>query len=156
MSAFEGLLLAQTNFLLNPPVLAVADTGSGTTSLPAATPEFIKMATIDKDSFSGWDGNHTYTIQVAGVYEIFGGFCSGVAASSGYCLTEVYYNGSALNRSQLELTMPTNAAQGTWIQPFRTFHWPCNVGDTLAPVAQTAQAVSTQAASTFGLRWVHA
>ena len=65
-STFEALLLAQVNFLLNPPRL-MASSLSGTALATAAN---IAYSTITEDSYGGWiSTSHYWVVPVAGLYK---------------------------------------------------------------------------------------
>lgn len=157
-STFEALLLSQINFLLNPPLLSAQDL-TGTTSLGASgVATKVKLPTVSKDSYSGWNAStSTYTVPVAGTYAI-GGVTKiqpmSVGASS-YCLSWVEQNGSQIPQSTGELPPTANGWDTAVVLP--TIQVACSVGDTINLWAQqgTSVAVSTDAGCSLEIRWVH-
>lgn len=65
-STFEALLLAQVNFLLNPPRLKASILAATALS----TGSNIAYSTITEDSYGGWNAtSHFWVVPVAGLYK---------------------------------------------------------------------------------------
>lgn len=157
-STFEALLLAQVNFLLNPPLLSAQDLTGITTLGASGVATKVKLGTVSKDTYSGWNAStNTYTVQVAGSYTVGGVSKIKPMATGTYCLSWVEQNGVTIPQSNGELAPTGNGFDTSVVLP--TVQIACAVGDTINLWAQqgsSSATITTDAGCSLEMRWVHA
>ena len=127
-STFEALLLAQTNFLLNPPRFR----GSILSSTAISVNTNVAYSTISEDSYGGWNStSHYWAVPVAGLYHVTIQFKWTGTPSAAPSPDLVKTGTNALNGPNAS---STTSGTGVGVEGFVR----CNVGDQLAAQTQAA------------------
>jgi hypothetical protein len=127
-TTFEALLLAQVNFVLNPPRFR----GSILSATAISVSTNIPYSTISEDSYGGWNSsNHYWVVPVAGLYHVTIQFKWSGTPSAAPSPDLVKTGTNALNGPNASAT---TASTGVSISGLVR----CNVGDQLAAQTQAA------------------
>lgn len=127
-STLEALLLAQVNFLLNPPQVAIYQ--ASVQSVPNNSFTAITFDGSTADTYNGHStvtNNTRYTAQVAGTYE-FSGAIGWAANATGSRGGSLYKNGANLV-GQTGLVQAATGTGNTTVSPLPACSVDLNVGD---------------------------
>lgn len=167
-STFEALLLANMQFLLNPPIFYGTNTGGASTSIPSSSSgTAIQYDTNVCDTYSGHStvtNNTRYVGQVPGYYVVSGtvlvDYATGSITGASTTYAYVFFNGVQVNGSKVGMLTPNTTGVGIGLSTSAivflngtTDYVEIRVGQSASTV--TLSTLSGVNASGFSVAWLH-